>query len=46
MFWNDLRIIERRISLKNKFWNDLRIIEQNFVLEVPGKTKDIFPIEK
>jgi hypothetical protein len=37
-----LRIIEQRISLKNKFWNDLRIIEQKFVLEVPGRTKDMF----
>jgi hypothetical protein len=37
-----LRIIEQRISLKNKFWNDLRIVEQKFVLEVPGRTKDIF----
>jgi hypothetical protein len=41
-FWNDLRIIEQRISLKNKFWNDWRIIEQKFFLEVPGRTKDIF----
>jgi hypothetical protein len=37
-----LRIIEQRISLKNKFLNDLRIVEQKFVLEVPGRTKDIF----
>jgi hypothetical protein len=42
MFWNELRIIEQRIILKNKFWNDLRIVEQKFVLEVPGRTKDIF----
>jgi hypothetical protein len=42
MFWNDLRIIEQRISLKNRFWNDLRIIEQKFVLQVPDRTKDIF----
>jgi hypothetical protein len=42
MFWNDLRIIKQRISLKNKFWKDLRIIEQKFVLKVPGRTKDIF----
>jgi hypothetical protein len=42
MFWNDLRIIEQRISLKNRFWNDLRIVEQKFALEVPGRTKDIF----
>jgi hypothetical protein len=42
MFWNDLRIIEQRISLKNMFWNDLRIVEQKFVLEFPGRTKDIF----
>jgi hypothetical protein len=37
-----LRIIEQRISLKNKFWNDLRIVEQKFALEVPGRSKDIF----
>jgi hypothetical protein len=37
-----LRIIEQRISLKNKFCNDLRIVEQKFVLEVPDRTKDIF----
>jgi hypothetical protein len=42
MFWNDLRIIEQRICLKNKFWKDLRIVEQKFVLEVPGRTNDIF----
>jgi hypothetical protein len=41
-FWNDLRIIEERISLKNKFYNDLRIVEQKFVIQVPGRTKDIF----
>jgi hypothetical protein len=46
MFCNDLRIIEQRISLKNKFWNDLIIIEQKFVLEVPGRTSDIFPNRK
>jgi hypothetical protein len=28
--------------LKKKFPNDLRIIEQKFVLEVLGRTKDIF----
>jgi hypothetical protein len=37
-----LRIIEQRISLKNRFWNDLRIIEQKFILQVLGRTKDIF----
>jgi hypothetical protein len=42
MFWNDLRITQQRISLKNKFWNDLRIIEKKFVLEVPGRTKEYF----
>jgi hypothetical protein len=42
MFWNDLRIIEQKISLKNKFWNDLRIVEQKFILQVLGRTKDIF----
>jgi hypothetical protein len=46
MFWNDLRIIEQRICLKNKFWNDLRIVEQKFVLKVLGRTKDIFLTEK
>jgi hypothetical protein len=33
MFWNDLRIIEQRISLKNRFLNDLRIIEQRIKFE-------------
>jgi hypothetical protein len=46
MFWNDLRTIEQRISLKNKFWNNLRNVEQKFVLEVIGRTKDIFLTEK
>jgi hypothetical protein len=46
MFSNDLRIIEKRISLKNKFWNDLRIVEQKFVLQVIGRTKDIFSKSK
>jgi hypothetical protein len=46
MFWNDLRITEQRISLKNKFWNDLRTIEQKFILEVPGRTKDTFLKQK
>jgi hypothetical protein len=41
-FCNDLRIIGQRISSENKFWNDLRIVEQKFVLQVPGRTKDIF----
>jgi hypothetical protein len=46
MFWNDLRITEQRISLKNRFWNDLRIVEQKFILEVPGRTEDIFLTKK
>jgi hypothetical protein len=39
-------MIEQRISLKNNLWNDLRIVEQKFVLEVPGRTKDIFSNRK
>jgi hypothetical protein len=38
--------MEQRISLKNGFWNDCRIIEQKFVLEILGRTKDIFLYRK
>jgi hypothetical protein len=34
--------VTRVLGLKNKFWNELKIVEQKFVLQVPGRPKDIF----